>query len=348
MPVSAKPRPRPAVDPDGTARSPELLIAEAKAHARRRRRIVASLMLLALVGTLLIAGLVRREASGPAASPDRPAALVTESGFPWCVTDPSGREFVVGAGPPVRVPCQWRGEGGRVRLLHHSGSTLLSLHGSIFRVRDGRLTALGDSSGDVRMSHDGRYAAWLTNVANSNCGGLGLEVYEVSTASQVAVTPIDGEHCGHVQGIDDLGRVYVSIVRDDQPAAADVRMYDIRQRRWSHVSGLPQTPAVSHYSTTYVTADGFAVAADEHAVTTPTYGDVIALSSIEGRVDNDGRFVQPRPVPIGHGLWSPDRSLVVDQRLDGVVVRPANDLRYSGHCSYPPTGSMSPLSGSRC
>ena len=63
MPVSAKPRPRPAVDPDGTARSPELLIVEAKAHARRRRRIVASLMLLALVGTLLIAGLVRREAS---------------------------------------------------------------------------------------------------------------------------------------------------------------------------------------------------------------------------------------------------------------------------------------------
>ena len=214
-----------------------------------------------------------------------------------------------------------------MRLLHHSGSTLLSLHGSIFRVRDGRLTALGDSSGDVRMSHDGRYAAWLTNVANSNCGGLGLEVYEVSTASQVAVTPIDGEHCGHVQGIDDLGRVYVSIVRDDQPAAADVRMYDIRQRRWSHVSGLPQTPAVSHYSTSYVTADGFAVAADEHAVTTPTHGDVIVLSSIEGRVDNDGRFVQPRPVPIGHGLWSPDRSLVVDQRLDGVVVRPANDLR---------------------
>lgn len=60
---------------------------------------------------------------------------------------------------------------------------------------------------------------------------------------------------------------------------------------------------------------------------TSDYSDVIVLASIEGRLDNEGRFVQPRPVPVGSGLWSPDRSLVVEQRLEGVAVRSATDLQ---------------------
>ena len=33
-----------------------------------------------------------------------------------------------------------------------------------------------------------------------------------------------------------------------------------------------------------------------------------------------------REVPVGRGLWSPDRSLVLEQRPEGVVVLPADDL----------------------
>ena len=119
----------------------------------------------------------------------------------------------------------------------------------------------------------------------------------------------------------------MSVGIEAQPAAApDVRMYDIGHDRWTRVVGLPDTPGRFH-SLSYVTADGFAVAAEEHAVATSDHSDVIVLSSIEGRLDNEGRFVQPRPVPVGSGLWSPDRSLVVEQRLEGVAVRSATDLR---------------------
>lgn len=177
MSVTVKPRPWRPVDPDETAAAPEVLIAEAKARARRRRRFIAGLALVALAGSLLSAGLARRGDVTDGEPAIKPAPVVLEwTGVPWCVTVPGGGEVVVGAGPPVTVPCRFGGQGGRVHLLHHAGSTLLSLRGAVYRVRDGHLTPLGDARSEIRMSHDGRHAAWLTNVANSNCGALGLEV----------------------------------------------------------------------------------------------------------------------------------------------------------------------------
>ena len=70
------------------------------------------------------------------------------------------------------------------------------------------------------------------------------------------MTRVEGELCGHVEGIDDLGRVYVSTGSDYQlGAAADTRMYDIGEQRWSTITGLPQTPGQVH-SISDITADG--------------------------------------------------------------------------------------------
>ncbi len=59
------------------------------------------------------------------------------------------------------------------------------------------------------------------------------------------------------------------------------------------------------------------------------------LASLEGRVDVTGRFVAQREVPIGRGRWSPDRSLVVDQQPEGVVVR-SGDLTHRLALDLPP------------
>ena len=82
-----------------------------------------------------------------------------------------------------------------------------------------------------------------------------------------------------------------------------------------------------HGVITYVTADGFAVQIAEDAISGPDYFASMPLASLEGRVDDAGRFVPLREVPIGRGRWSPDRSLVADQQPEGVVVRSADLAR---------------------
>ena len=193
----------------------------------------------------------------------------------------------------------------------------------MYRVADGRLTPLGTGGEAVSMSHDGRLAASLgDSTGRTNCGLLPLEVYEVATATQVASTEVETVSCGHLAGIDDLGRVYVT-VHDVDWGVLDVRMYDTRRHEWSQVVGVPTDGG----GITYVTADGFAVQIAEDVVSGPDFRASIPLASLEGRVDAEGRFLPQREVPIGRGRWSPDRSLVADQQPEGVVVRSADLTR---------------------
>ncbi len=176
------------------------------------------------------------------------------------------------------------------------------------------------------MSHDGRLAAWLDlSTSGTNCGVLPMEVYEVATATEVAMTQVEAEgSCRHLAGIDDLGRVYVAAA-EDRPGVLDVRMFDTRTRQWTRVLDVP---APSRYGViTYVTADGFAVQIAEHTTSLPYDSATRPLASLEGRVDTAGRFVPEREVPIGRARWSPDRSHVVDQQPEGVVMRSADLTR---------------------
>ena len=285
-------------------------------HRRRRRLTVVwsglAVLLVAAVGVGI--GLPEARMVGDPAG--RPAG-VGPTEVPWCVPDPSGGQLILGEGTPIHTLCDAIHE---AHLWHHSGTTVLVRDGTVQRVADGRLTPLGTSAGNVSMSHDGRLAAWLGgSVGRTNCGLLPLEVYEVATATEVASTEIETVSCGHLAGIDDLGRVYVT-VHDEEWGVLDVRMYDTRHREWSQVAGVPTDGG----AVTYVTADGFAVQSEDLVVTAPGYGSTLPVASVEGRVDDAGRFVPQREVPIGRGWWSPDRSLVVDQQPEGVVVHRAD------------------------
>ena len=292
---------------------PDLAAVRAGGLARRRRRRVAmassglAVLLVAAVGVGVAAGLRDSRTTG---APTAPPAGGASTGVPWCVPDPSGGQRIVGEGAPIRTLCHEIHEG---RLWHHAGTTVLVRSGTVQRVADGRLTTLGTGDGDVSMSHDGRFAAWL------NCGVHPLEVYEVATATRTATTEVDSASCGHLAGIDDRGRVYLT-VDHLQSGVLDVRMYDTRRRLWTRVADIPAEAG----GITYVTADGFAVQTEEVAVAGEDYRFSLALASVEGRVDDTGRFLPQREVPIGRGRWSPDRSLVVDQRPEGVVVHSAD------------------------
>ncbi len=301
---------------------PDLVTLRAGGLARRRRRRLAlassglAILLVAAVGV----GLGVREARTTGA-PAGPPAGVGSTGVPWCVPDPSGGQLVVGEGAPIRTLCHAIHE---AHLWHHSGTTVLVRSGTVQRVADGRLTPLGTGGEAVRMSHDGRLAAWLGMSGGTNCGLLPLEVYEVATATEVASTAVETEPCGNLAGIDDLGRVYVT-ASDGGTGVFDVRTYDTATGEWTRVSGLPQSPGTEFI--TYVTADGFAVQIAEDVISGPDFRASIPLASLEGRVDDAGRFVPQREVPIGRGRWSPDRSLVADQQPEGVVVRSADLTR---------------------
>jgi hypothetical protein len=293
---------------------------------RRRRRVVgASSALVALLivglGVGITEGLRDTDATDLPAGPPRGVGTVTE--VPWCVgPDSSGGQRIEGEGAPISTLCHGARE---LHLWHHAGTTILTKNGTTLRVADGGLTPLGTSDGNVSMSHDGLLAAWLDlSTGGSNCGLLPLEVYEVATATEVAATEVETVPCGHLAGIDDLGRVYVT-VSDGGTGALDVRMYDTGTGEWTRVSGLPQ-PA-GHGFITYVTADGLAVQIAEDVVSGPDFRASIPLASLEGRVDAEGRFVPQREVPIGRGRWSPDRSLVADQQPEGILVRSADLTR---------------------
>jgi hypothetical protein len=263
----------------------------------------------------LIAALELRDTRRTDVPIDQPVRGTTR--VPWCVPDPDdpdGADIIVGAGAPIKKWCNG--------LWHHASATILVAGGTTYRVADGGLTPLGKGalSGAPVMSHDGRYAAWrLANCPTADRAvDPTLYIFEVATAREVARTdvPTTGFAIGpcsqsQVQGIDDLGRAYVELF-DDEPGAHAIQMYDIRTGRWHRVHGIP--PGTGEI--TYVTGDGIAVS------TSPEVGD----RSVEGLVGVDGRFVRQREVPVGRGLWSPDRTFVVDEESDGLVVRPAADL----------------------
>ena len=294
---------------------------------RRRRRLVMASSALAVllcvgVGVGLAAGQRDIEATDLPAGP--PLGVSAGSQVPWCVPAPDQEleQLIEGEGAPIRTLCRTFHV---AELWHHAGTTVLTRNGTTYRVADGRLTPMGKRTGDVRMSHDGRLAAWMgLSNGRTNCGVLPLEVYEVATATAVATTEVRADACGHLAGIDDLGRVFVT-VSDDRPGVLDVRMYDTRTGVWTRVSDVP-VPS-GHGVITYVTADGFAVQIAEDTISGPGYFASMPLASLEGRVDGTGRFVAQREVPIGRGRWSPDRSLVADQQPEGVVVRSADLTR---------------------
>ena len=202
---------------------------------------------------------------------------------------------------PRRVPLD--GAGQDSHLWYHGGSTVLTTpRDGTYRVADGRLTPMGTRGGERSRSattggppHGDRPRGDLRAVSR-------LEVYEVATAEEVATTRIPGISW-HLAGIDDRGRVYVTVGR--RPLGdLEVRMYDTRSEAWTRVSGVPARRR--HGIITYVTADGFAVRTPMtglRALTTQ-----LPLASVEGVVDAEGRFVPQREVPIGRGRWSPDRS----------------------------------------
>ena len=291
---------------------------------RRRRRVVVAMATGVVLGTVaagLAVGLGQRDTRGAVDPVDRPTLRWVESTrVPWCV----GEDLIVGAGPAVTAPagCRWTAPHQDPHLWYHGGSTLLTTpRDGVYRVADGRLTPMGTPGGGGKpaISHDGRHAAWQTSLGVS-CGLVSmLEVYEVATAEEVATTRVPGISCSHVEGIDDRGRVYVT-VGNETPGDLEVQMYDMWSDSWTRVVGLPA--AADSFSITYVTADGFAMSTDELVVG----GNPLPLASVEGVVDAEGHFVRQREVPVGRGLWSPDRSLVLEQRPEGMVVLPAADL----------------------
>jgi hypothetical protein len=311
---------------------------------RRRRRRQGAIVALTTTAVLVTvaAGLAvsrgmwdTRGAEGPV---DRPTpGLVDQTVVAWCVPDPDdpdGEQWIVGAGPPVKTWCtdvsvrpRPQPTDPRQDLYHQAGSTILARDTrsdsagrgpGVYRVADGRLTQLGTvPAGVVRMSHDGRYAAW----GGGGCNFRLLTVYEVATGAEVATTwgVEPPATCTGLAGIDDLGRVYLQVHEQigSTTIPRGVLVYDMWTDEWAEVVGFP---AGSYPSITYITAEGFAVSTEDPTVDAP------ASASVEGVVDSEGRFGQQREVPVGAGDWSLDRSMVVEARPEGVVARPADDL----------------------
>lgn len=321
----------------------ESLLAGGTARARRRRVVVAAAVAvacLAVVATAVV--VVRLDRGGTSAPPDatplvdrRTQGVVDATGIPWCVRDPDDagtKRLIVGEGAPIRAWCSWRGPGHPDRwgfLWHHSGSTVLVRSHGVYRVAGGRLVRLGGAASSAPVfSHDGRYVAWLSN-QRPGCGSVVLDVYDLATATSVARTAVPARPCAWLDGIDDRGRVFVTGVGSDTSVPLDVWMYGIGAHAWTKVTGIPgQTNGIPLYTTgiTYVTADGFAAEVDGRFVGAADTRHAIALASIEGSVDARGRFAYARTTPVGRGFWSAGRSMVAEQRLEGVVVRSVGAL----------------------
>jgi hypothetical protein len=321
---------------------PDIAALAAGGLRRRRRRqgLIVALTTTAVLVTVAAGLAVSRgvwDIRGAEDPVDRPTpGLVDQTVVAWCVPDPGdpdGEQLIVGAaGPPVKTWCTDQGHPNpRQDLYHQAGSTILARDTApdsagrgpgVYRVADGRLTQLGTvQAGVVRMSHDGRYAAW-----GGGCGNRLLTIYEIATGVEIATTWIERlDTCSKPVGIDDLGRVYIDVFEEtgNSLIARGVSMYDMWTDEWTEVVGIPT--GTGHYpGISYVTADGFAVPTEDLWVAEGSYS--VPLASVEGVVDSEGRFGQQREVPVGAGDWSLDRSMVVEARPEGVVARPADDL----------------------
>jgi hypothetical protein len=328
---------------------PDIAALAAGGLRRRRRRqgLIVALTTTAVLVTVAAGLAVSRgvwDIRGAEDPVDRPTPrLVDQTVVAWCVPDPGdpdGEQLIVGAGPPVKTWCTDQGHPNpRQDLYHQAGSTILARDTApdsagrgpgVYRVADGRLTQLGTvQAGVVRMSHDGRYAAW----GGGGCNIRLLTVYEVATGAEVATTwgVEPPATCTGLAGIDDLGRVYLQVHEQigSTTIPHGVLVYDMWTDEWAEVVGFP---AGSYPSITYITAEGFAVSTEDPTVDAP------ASASVEGVVDSEGRFVQQREVPVGAGSWSLDRSIVVEERPEGVVARPGDDLTTRAVLDLPDVG----------
>jgi hypothetical protein len=332
--------PRPDVD--------DSVIREARRRARRRRRRYALTVVVLAVATLGLA--VFADLGSQPSSPGTATADAPELGAPvegefhrvaWCVPDPAGKEdpilgeeFVVGAGPEVKTwcsfnpgadappscpsPCRVWDAARANHLFQIGGTTILAKMGGTYLVADGQLTRLGDSS-NLGISHNGNYLA----TTSGQCGEVNLQLRDVASTHVVATSVVPDLEglCARIGGIDDAGRVYLRVYVEDRDTRA-VLMYDARSDRWASLSNVPRVDGRIP-DITYVTDTGIAVGRESRR---DAGGGWVALSSIEGDVDSSGRFTAQRQVPVGAGVWSPDRSFVAEARFEGVVVRPAADL----------------------
>ena len=159
---------------------------------RRRSRLVMASSALAVLLCRRRRGRTRRRPAGHRCDrpPGRPASRRERNGQRCPGASPPRmqelEQLIEGEGAPIRTLCRTF----RVaELWHHAGTTVLTRNGTTYRVADGQAHTDGKRTGDVRMSHDGRLAAWMDlSNGRTNCGVLPLEVYEVATATEVATT----------------------------------------------------------------------------------------------------------------------------------------------------------------
>ena len=222
-------------------------------------------------------------------------ARVTE--VPWCVPDPSGGQLIEGEGAPIRTPVRRVPRRAPLApLRHHRAHQRRQRHRAAGRRRSAHTA--GNRRWERSMSHDGRSPrGWGDQLRRAITGGL-----------RGARRP---------PGRDDGGRMVWGSGpprRDRRPRSCLREPSDGRPACSTCGCTTPATasgpgrrrarplgPRHRHV------CDGRRVrGADRRGhVTAPGYGAILPVASVEGRVDDTGRFVPQREVPIGRGRWSP-------------------------------------------
>ena len=207
---------------------------------RRRRLVVASSALAVLlcvgVGVGLAAG---QRDTARTAQPAAPSGRGVRGALVRPRPDRGVEQLIEGEGPPIRHPVP------HASASPGSGTTPAPPSSPGAEPPTGSPTAgsprWGGAPERSAMSHDGRLAAWMDlSTGRTSCGRLPLEVYEVATATAVATTALETRPCGRLAGIDDRGRVYVT-VSDGRPGRA--RRPDVRHARPVSGRGSPTCPS---------------------------------------------------------------------------------------------------------
>ncbi|WP_166133411.1 SMP-30/gluconolactonase/LRE family protein [Nocardioides ochotonae] len=269
------------------------------------RRAAGAAALSLVVAAAGVASLSMRSSTTIPATDDDVPAEVSELPMgsppqvPHCSDDGTR---IVGAGAPIASAC--------MTMTSHAGTTIGWDGDAVYRVADGRLDPLStraQSSWAPALSHDGRFAAWVTDSPEP-----ALLVYDVQTSRRLADVPMRTSS-GWTAGIDALGRVYFL---EYQPRAP-IWMYDIATRRLARVREAPEhgSPGIR-----FVSFDGFGL---ERA---PFNEDQVTGRSAWGSVDVQGRYQSRGEIAVGWSSWSPDFSHLVQETAEGFWVQAADDL----------------------
>lgn len=289
---------------------PELdVLAVMDGGARRRRhlaqrRAAGAVVLSLVVAAAGIASLSLRSSTTIPAADDNVPAEVSDlpMGSPPQVPHCSDGTSIVGAGAPIASAC--------MTMISHAGATIGWDGEAVYRVADGRLDPLStrvQSSWAPALSHDGRFAAWVTASPEP-----ALLVYDVQTSRRLADVPMSTSS-GWTAGIDALGRVYFL---ESQPGAP-IWMYDIATRRLTRVRDVPEHgfPGIR-----FVSFDGFGLDRGRFN------DDQVTGRSAWGSVDAQGRYKSRGEIRVGWSSWSPDFSHLVQETAEGFWVQAADDL----------------------